>query len=44
MPAEIAPPFGAASLNVLANDPKIACSCFDTLIAGHQYRTKLVHI
>jgi len=33
MPAKISPPFDAASLNVLAIDPKIACSRFDTEIA-----------
>jgi hypothetical protein len=31
-----------ASLNVLAIDPKIACSCFDIDIARHQSRTFLV--
>ncbi|MES2017168.1 MAG: hypothetical protein V4484_11790 [Pseudomonadota bacterium] len=44
MPAEISPPFDAASLNVLAIDLKIACSCFDTDLAEHQYRTSLVQV
>jgi hypothetical protein len=33
-----------ASLNLLAIDPKIACSCFDIDIARHQLRTFLVRL
>jgi hypothetical protein len=36
MPALFPRQFDAVALNVLAIDPKIACSSFDTEIAGHQ--------